>query len=124
MTDMHPTGIVFAEIPVADIERAKKFYETVLEAPMTINTTAGPYPKAVLSFPDGAGVSGHIVAGKPARRGEGTITHIAIGDTLDLAMERVKKGGGEVASEVITIPVGSFFYAHDTEGNTLGIFKF
>lgn len=124
MTDRPPTGVVFTEIPVADIERAKAFYETVLDAPMTISTEAGPYPKAVLSFPEGAGVSGHIVEGKPARRGEGTITHIAVGDTLDLAMERVRKGGGEVMTDVITIPAGSFFYAHDTEGNTLGMFKF
>ena len=35
MTELQPTGIVFAEIPVADMNRAKQFYETLLEAPMT-----------------------------------------------------------------------------------------
>jgi predicted enzyme related to lactoylglutathione lyase len=39
-------------------------------------------------------------------------------------MERVRKGGGEVLSEVVHLPVGSFFYAQDTEGNSLGIFKY
>ncbi len=124
MTTPHPTGIVFVEIPVADINRAKIFYETVLEAPMVIDTTAGPFAKAVLAFPEGTGVFGHILQGKPAQKGEGAITHIAIGDELSAAMERVKKGGGDVASDVITIPPGAFFYAHDTEGNTLGIFKY
>ena len=120
----HPTGIVFSEIPATDIERAKNFYQTLLDAPMTIDRTAGPYAKAVFSFPEGTGVFGHVVEGKPASRGEGAITHIAIPDTLEAAMERVKRGGGEVASDVITIPAGSFFYAHDTEGNTIGVFKF
>ncbi|MEN2785011.1 VOC family protein [Sphingomonas qilianensis] len=120
----HPTGIVFSEIPVADIARAKTFYETLLNAPMVIDTTAGPYAKAVLAFPEGTGVFGHIVEGKPATKGEGAITHIAIPDTLEDAMDRVKRGGGEVASDIITIPAGSFFYAHDTEENTIGVFKF
>jgi uncharacterized protein len=120
----HPTGIVFSEIPVADIARAKAFYEALLDAPMAIDTTSGPYAKAVLAFPEGSGVFGHIVQGKPATKGEGAITHIAVPDTLDAAMERVRRGGGEVASDIITIPAGSFFYAHDTEGNTIGVFKF
>lgn len=124
MNAAHPTGIVFAEIPVSDINRAKHFYETVLEAPMSIETSMGPHPKAVLPFPEGSGVFGHIVDGKPASKGEGAITHIAIGDTLPLAMDRIKAGGGEVISDVIDIPTGSFFYAYDTEGNTLGIFKY
>ncbi|MGJ8560872.1 MAG: VOC family protein [Litorimonas sp.] len=124
MTTPHPTGIVFTEIPVANIERAKNFYETLLEAPMTIDRTMGPTPKAALPFPNGTDVFGHILEGNPANKGEGAMTHIAVSDELDVAMDRVKKGGGEIASDVITIPAGSFFYAYDTEGNTLGVFKF
>lgn len=124
MTQSHPTGIVFSEIPVANMDRAKKFYETLFETPMFIDSTMGPNAKAVLPFPDGSGVFGHILEGKPAAKGEGVMTHIAISDTLDLAMDRVRAGGGEVASDIITIPAGAFFYAYDTEGNTLGLFKF
>ncbi len=50
--------------------------------------------------------------------------HFAVSDALSDAMERVRKGGGEVVSDVIDIPVGSFFYAKDTEGNSLGLFKY
>ena len=52
------------------------------------------------------------------------MTHIAIEGSLEAAMSRVTKGGGSVASEVVKISAGTFFYAHDSEGNTLGIFKF
>lgn len=124
MTQTHPTGIVFAEIPVANMARAKTFYETLLDAPMTIDTTMGPIPKAALPFPDETGVSGHIIEGKPAQKGQGTVTHMAISDDLHAAMDRVRKGGGDIISDIINIPLGSFFYAYDTEGNTLGIFKY
>jgi predicted enzyme related to lactoylglutathione lyase len=50
--------------------------------------------------------------------------HFAVTDGLTDAMERVRQGGGEVVSEVIEIPVGAFFYAKDSEGNSLGLFKY
>ena len=50
--------------------------------------------------------------------------HLAVADDLEAAMTRVMTGGGEVVSGVVDIPVGSFFYAKDTEGNSLGIFRF
>jgi predicted enzyme related to lactoylglutathione lyase len=50
--------------------------------------------------------------------------HLAVQDDLSDAMARVRQGGGEVVSDVIEIPIGSFFYAKDTEGNSLGLFKY
>jgi predicted enzyme related to lactoylglutathione lyase len=49
--------------------------------------------------------------------------HVAVTD-LAAAMERVTAGGGRVVSDVVDIPVGSFFYATDTEGNSLGLFRY
>jgi predicted enzyme related to lactoylglutathione lyase len=63
-------------------------------------------------------------SGKSAKDGEGMTAHFAVPDLLSDAMERVRRGGGEVMSEVIDIPIGSFFYAKDTEGNSLGLFKY
>jgi hypothetical protein len=37
-------------------------------------------------------------------------------------MGRVKASGGEVLSPTIDIPAGSFFYATDPDGNSIGLF--
>ena len=122
MSDQYPNRLVWAEIPVSDMERAKKFYEIVLEAPLQDDTT-GPNPMAMLPYPGGVGAAGHLYPGTPAQKGEGITAHLAVFSELKDAMGRVEKAGGEVVSDVITIPAGSFFYAIDTEGNSLGVFK-
>ena len=122
MTDVYPNRIVWAEIPVTDLDRAKSFYETLIEEPLTDNNE-GPNPMAMLPYPGGLGAAGHLYPGKPAARGEGITAHLAVRSELNAAMSRVKDAGGEVVSDVITIPAGSFFYAIDTEGNSIGVFK-
>ena len=122
MSEQYPNRVVWAEIPVTDMARAKSFYETVFQEPLK-DELDSPNPMAMLPYPGGIGAAGHLYPGKPAPKGEGTTTHLAVFDNLNNAMARVEKGGGEVISEVITIPAGSFFYAIDTEGNSIGIFK-
>ncbi len=122
MTTPYPNRVVWAEIPVSDLSRATKFYETVLNEPLKLDET-GPNPIALLPYPGGSGASGHLYPGTPAKRGDGATVHLAVYDELETAMGLVKEGGGDVVSDVVTIPAGSFFYAIDTEGNSLGIFK-
>ncbi|WP_108812406.1 VOC family protein [Sphingorhabdus sp. Alg231-15] len=122
MTEAKQNRLVWTEIPVTNLERASNFYETLLEAPLTKNE-AGPQPIMMLPYEGENASSGHLYEGKPATEGDGITAHLAVDGYLDDAMKRVKKGGGEVVSEVILIPAGSFFYAKDTEGNSLGIFK-
>ncbi len=122
MTEPYPNRVVWAEIPVADMARAQKFYETLFEEPLNL-VEDGPNPMAMLPYPGGVGAAGHLYPGTPAKRGDGITAHVAVFAELDEAMSRVRDAGGEVVSEVITIPAGSFFYAIDTEGNSLGVFK-
>ena len=123
MTDTSKGQVVFTEIPITEIERAEKFYETFLGAPLAKDTN-GPNPIWMLPAAEGAQPPGHLYEGKPSPRGEGMTAHFAITDTLEEAKSRISKGGGEVVSEDIDIYVGSFFYALDTEGNSLGVFKY
>jgi predicted enzyme related to lactoylglutathione lyase len=115
--------IVFTEIPAADPKRACAFYETLLQG-VLVEDNDGPNP--VWMFPHGAGASpmGHVYPGKPAPDGTGMTAHFAVTGELADAMVRVREGGGEVVSDVIEIYPGAFFYARDTEGNSLGIFKY
>ncbi|QLC23807.1 VOC family protein [Parasphingopyxis algicola] len=122
MTEVYPNRIVWAEIPVTDLDRAVGFYEKVIGEPLKRDDT-GPNPMAMLPYPGGVGAAGHLYPGAPAGKGEGITAHLAVDCELDDAMARVGEAGGEIVSDVISIPAGSFFYAIDTEGNSLGIFK-
>ena len=123
MTESLQARIVFTEIPAADPARACTFYETLLQGPLT-EDNAGPNPIWMFPHAEAGSAAGHIYPGKPASDGEGMTAHFAVTDELAAAMERVKHGGGEVVSDVIHIYAGSFFYAKDTEGNSLGIFNY
>ncbi len=122
MTEHAPNRLVWTEIPVTDLDRASAFYEKILGEPLKRDDT-GPNPMAVLPYPGGVGASGHLYPGTPAKKGEGITAHLATPFALDDVMARVGEAGGEIASDVMTIPAGSFFYAIDTEGNSIGIFK-
>ncbi|MGJ8536116.1 MAG: VOC family protein [Parasphingopyxis sp.] len=123
MTDTPSNRLVWAEIPVTDLDRAAAFYEKILGEPLKRDDT-GPNPMAMLPCSDPTnGVAGHLYPGTPAKKGEGVTAHLATPFELDEAMARVGEAGGEIVSDVITIPSGSFFYAIDTEGNSLGIFR-
>ncbi|KQT31252.1 hypothetical protein ASG29_14895 [Sphingomonas sp. Leaf412] len=123
MTDAAPTQIVFTEIPAADPERACRFYETLLQGKL-VRDDNGPNPMWMLPHAPGGHAAGHIYPGTPAADGNGMTAHFAVTDQLSDAMARVRQAGGEVVSDVIDIPVGSFFYAKDTEGNSLGLFRY
>lgn len=123
MTQASRGQIVFTEIPAADPARACAFYEILLQAPL-VKDENGPNPVWMLPHAEGGHAAGHIYPGQPATDGEGMTAHLAVSDALSDAMDRVRKGGGDVVSPVIDIPIGSFFYAKDTEGNSLGLFRY
>lgn len=121
MSDQPKNTAVWFEIPVTDLDAAKRFYEEALSIEMTRNDD-GPNPMVMFSGMADMGVSGHLYPGKPSDGGAGNTIHLAVGGSLDDAMARVKAAGGEVVSPVIGIPAGSFFYATDPDGNSIGLF--
>lgn len=112
---------VWFEIPVSDLERARKFYGAVLKRDLHV-TEDGPNPTVMFAPMDRPGVSGHLYPGKPAAAGSGPTIHLTAPDALDACMQRVWDSGGTVVSEVIEIPAGRFFYATDPDGNSIGFF--
>jgi uncharacterized protein len=123
MTTVPQAQVVFTEIPAADPERACAFYQTLLQGPLTRHDD-GPNPIWMLPHGEGGHATGHIYPGQPAADGNGMTAHFVIADTLSDAMNRVRQGGGEVVSGVIELPIGAYFYAKDSEGNSLGLFKY
>ncbi len=114
-------SVVWFEIPVTDMARAKAFYGAVLQNQLT-DQNDGPNPMAVFSSASNASVSGHLYPGKPAAPGTGSTIHLAVAAPLEAAMERVTANGGQVVSPAIQIPAGRFAYCLDPDGNSIGLF--
>jgi len=114
---------VWAEIPVTDLDRAIAFYNTVFQAGLTKDEN-GPNPMAMFQTKDNKGVAGHLYPGKPAPEGGGPTVHMLVPDNLEDSLERVKQAGGQVVSDVISIPVGRFAYCLDPDGNSIGLFAY
>jgi predicted enzyme related to lactoylglutathione lyase len=116
------TGCWF-EIPVSDLEASRKFYSAILQVELEINHEMGPNP--VVFFPyndDEPGIGGHLYPGTPSR--DGNTVHLMAPPGLDAMRDRIVAAGGSVESPDIPIPTGSFFYARDPDGNSIGCFNF
>jgi predicted enzyme related to lactoylglutathione lyase len=121
----HPRNrVVWAEIPVSDLEAARTFYGTVLKTELTINSE-GPNPMVDLPIDDmSKGVSAHLYPGKPAPGGIGPTIHLLAPDSLEATADRIVEAGGKVLSPAIDIPAGSFIYTLDPDGNSIGWFVY
>jgi predicted enzyme related to lactoylglutathione lyase len=111
------------EIPVRDLERAQRFYETLLGRPMR-REPMGPQVLSVFTYdegrPGGALLSGPEVA-PPSR--EGTVVYLDASPSLDAALERAATLGAKLLCPKITLPdgMGAFAHIEDSEGNRVGL---
>ena len=115
------SAINWFEIPVADIERAKKFYEAVLGSEINL-VEMGESRMGFLSHDQGA-TGGAIVQGPGyTPSDQGTLVYLNGGDDLNPALERVGPAGGEVLAEKFSIGENGFIaYFRDPEGNKVGL---
>ena len=116
-------AVCWVEIPVTDMARGTAFYNAVLQTEL-IESNDGPNPMADFPSKDRKGVAGHLYPGKPAPKGTGNTIHLVANEPLETVMERIKTAGGEVVSPTIDLPAGSFFYALDPDGNSIGFFNY
>lgn len=127
MSKLPQNSVVWFEIPVSNLEKAKTFYATVTGYALT-DMEMGPNKTAVFGYSGSQdmdasnAVSGHLYEGKPAAKGSGNTIHLEVGN-VDEALQRVAPAGGEVVSEIIPIPAGRFAYCLDPDGNSIGLFS-
>lgn len=114
--------IAWFEIPVADFERASRFYAAVLDAPLHAvdmdGTRMGMFPS------DGRNVSGAIVQGEgyePAA--QGALVYLSGGDDLAPMLARAADAGARVIvpKTRISPEFGHFAWFIDSEGNRIGL---
>jgi len=120
---LQPSVPAWFEIPAQDLERATKFYETVLGASL-VREEMGPMRMAVFPHdkPQPTGALVHAEGYQPAA--EGTVIYLNL-DDIRPALERVPKAGGKVLLPLTALPdeMGVFAQLRDTEGNRVGLFS-
>lgn len=128
---MKPNPVVWFEIYVQDLARARRFYETVFQC--TLEPLAAPESDAIdpgmemLAFPmdmDRPGAAGMLVKMEgcpPAAGGPGTLVYFACDDCA-IEQGRVEAAGGQVVKPKASIgQYGHIALVIDTEGNTVGL---
>lgn len=112
------------EIPVADISRAKKFYEQIFGITMDQQEMMG---MQMVSFPFenmNGKVSGALVQGpmhKP--NSDGAKIYLNGNPDLQTVLSKVQNAGGQIQMPKTKIndEIGYMAFFTDTEGNTIGL---
>ena len=111
------------EIPTTNLDRAQKFYETVLGVRFKSDTFGG-IPQALFLTEKGGNAPGGALIQDPRRKPDpdGTLIYLDAGKDLDGCLGRVAKAGGRVVLPRTDIGEPGFIAIFaDTEGNTVGL---
>jgi uncharacterized protein len=115
--------VVWFDIPVADMDRAIRFYESVTQSRMQRLTLENGDETALFASQDG-GVTGSLYKSPEDKPSEfGSRVYLNAEPSIDDWIERVKSAGGRIAIEKTEIPVVGGYYAYfiDSEGNRVGL---
>ena len=113
-------AISWFEIPVDDLERATKFYATVLDRELRIETIAGETLTCFGSGDDGAGGALISEAGRKSSE-HGARVYLPTED-ITAALNRAREADGQVVLEKTSIaPNGFIGLLRDLDGNVIGL---
>lgn len=109
------------EIPVSNMDRALKFYNTIFGAEMSAMEAMPGFKMAM--FPSEDGVGGALMSGEgytPSQ--EGAVIYLNGGKDLSGPLGKVEAAGGQVVLPKTGIGENGFMaYFVDTEGNKVGL---
>lgn len=110
------------EIPVSDMDRAKAFYEAVLEVELRLNDLGELKMAWFPMDPNGSGATGTLMlANEYVPSYEGTMVYFSVTD-IEATLARVEAHGGKTVNGKQSI--GEFgFVGHfeDSEGNRVAL---
>jgi uncharacterized protein len=114
------TAIAWFEIPVADLERAKRFYEAIFETQLRTEEF-GSRPMAVFPY-EAPGVGGCLVEDSHPSP-HGALIYLNADGRLGRTLERVESAGGRVEMPKTELPadIGFIGLFIDSEGNRVGL---
>lgn len=119
------------EIPVDDIARAKKFYESAfgwgtMDFPMPgmqyVGLHTGPVDDKQM-WKEAGFINGGMFQRNPKFPLQGPTVAMTV-ENIDVAIGKVKAAGGTVVMEKMQVAdMGLYAYVKDTEGNIIGIWQ-
>lgn len=125
--DEQTNVLTFFEIPVTDIDRSKKFYETILDIEM-VNRLDGndeavffPFNPNVVQATSGrvTGVLSKTERNSPSSNG--TVVYINASPDIQIVLDKVEQTGGKILVPKTKIPAGFIAIIIDSEGNKIGL---
>ncbi|QPK62420.1 VOC family protein [Methylomonas sp. LL1] len=113
------------ELPVTDMQRAKAFYQEVLQASFKDETMSG-YQMAIFNADEGS-VSGMLILGEQYQPSQtGAVVYFNGGENLSMPLDRAVKQGSSVLVPKTPIhdgECGYFALFSDSEGNRVGLYS-
>ena len=120
MTTKNPVNWI--EIPATDLDRAKSFYETVLQTTLSLNEM-GPMKMAWFPMHQGAEyATGTLVkADGYTPSHDGTLVYFSV-DSIEETLQRIESSGGKILSPKTGIGEHGFIaHFEDCEGNRVAV---
>ncbi len=121
---LNPNVPAWFEIPTDDLDRAQRFYETILAQPL-MREHFGGTDIAILRGGDKPNSSGALIAMDDCRPSvQGSIVYLSVAN-LDAVLQRAQSNGGDTLVPRTALPAGMGFFAQfrDCEGNRVGLWS-
>jgi uncharacterized protein len=110
------------DIPCLDIERAGKFYSTILGVELKHLEAPPDYVMKWFPSEEPQGGGGLLQGGGRKPSADGTVVYFNGGDQLDAILKRIPEAGGKVLSPKSgSAKTGYVAFFLDTEGNRVGL---
>ena len=122
-------ALTWFEIPVTDMQRARAFYETILDIKME-NMDQGNSPEETVFFPrkpdtimaQSGILSGALVKADRLKPGQdGPLIYLNAPPSIDNVINKIEAAGGKIIAPKSKIPAGMIAVFTDTEGNKLAL---
>ncbi|HEX7014615.1 MAG TPA: VOC family protein [Cyclobacteriaceae bacterium] len=127
--DADTNVINWFEIPVVDTQRAKKFYESILDIEMRTvqieetneELTFFPSHPGVIQATSGR-VTGALTKSETSKPSKiGTLIYLNASPSIQAVLDRVVPAGGRIIMQTTRIPAGLIAVILDSEGNRVGL---
>ncbi|HEY5326226.1 MAG TPA: VOC family protein [Mucilaginibacter sp.] len=125
--DSQTNVLTWFEIPVSDIDRAKTFYETILDIEMVKRTDGNdeavffPFDPNVVQATSGRITGVLSKTGRNSPSASGTLVYINASPGIKAVLDKVEQAGGKIVAPKTQIPAGYIAIIIDTEGNKIGL---
>ena len=121
---LNPNVPAWFEIPADDLDRAQRFYETILAQPLKRECFGGS-DIAVFPRGDKPNATGALIKLDDCRPSvQGSIVYLSV-DDLRPVLDRAQAHGGDTLVGRTALPAGMGFFAQlrDCEGNRVGLWS-